>query len=157
MTWFTHDELTCTVFSYISIMYFLKFCSLLLGKMRKFGCGGGKRKESGKIWHFPRWKKDDFCSCLTTCLVQFVCRLLMLDLMLVRTEKEPDGWCDWRWLMVYMFGGAVAFMIDAIRKQCYPGKGYSFGAVEHCCWMQSELAADETWSCSKQHLKWRLQ
>jgi hypothetical protein len=39
-----------------------------------------------------------------------------------------------------MFGGAVAFMIDAIRKRCYPGKGYSFWGWRTllCCWIQSE-------------------
>jgi hypothetical protein len=59
--------------------------------------------------------------------------------------------------MDYMFGGAVAFMIDAIRKQCYPGKGCSFwGWRTLLLDPKRELGDDETWNCRKQHLKWRL-
>jgi hypothetical protein len=64
----------------------------------------------------------------------------MLDLMLVRTEKEPDDRCDWRWFGG-MFAGAVAFMIDAIRKQCYLGKGYSFG-------LENTAAGSKARACS---------
>jgi hypothetical protein len=73
----------------------------------------------------------------------------MLDLMLVRTEKEPDDRCDWRWFGG-TFAGAVAFMIDAIRKQCYLlAKVTPLGWRTLLLDPKRELGADETWNCSK--------